>query len=76
MNELAAVIFDLDGVITDTAEMHYRAWQQLADELGVPFDRAANERFRGVSRADCLALLLDGQARDDNDHLLRRKNDL
>ena len=65
MNEIAAVVFDLDGVITDTAEYHYQAWQRLADELGIPFDRAANEKFRGVGRDDCLRMLLDGAT----DHL-------
>lgn len=53
-----AVIFDLDGVLTDTAEYHYRGWQRLADEEGIPFDREANEALRGVSRADSLKLIL------------------
>ncbi len=53
-----AVIFDLDGVITDTAELHYRSWQRLADELGLPFDRALNERLRGLGRLESLALVL------------------
>ena len=78
MGEIRAVIFDLDGVITDTAEMHYQAWQRLADELGIRFDRTANERFRGVSRGDCLRMLLDGvdgPHTDDFDTLLERKND-
>lgn len=56
-----AVIFDLDGVLTDTAEFHYRAWQQLADQEGLAFDRDANEALRGVSRADSLRLLLAGR---------------
>lgn len=73
-SRIAAVLFDLDGVITDTAEYHYQAWQRLADELGRPFDRVANERFRGVGRADCLRLLLDGDIRPDFDQLLERKN--
>ncbi|MCY7336326.1 MAG: beta-phosphoglucomutase, partial [Chamaesiphon sp.] len=47
-------IFDLDGVLTDTAELHYRAWQRLADESGLPFDRSANEALRGVSRRESL----------------------
>jgi kojibiose phosphorylase len=51
-------IFDLDGVLTDTAEYHYQGWQRLADELGVPFDRARNEALRGVSRRRSLELLL------------------
>ncbi|MCL2316175.1 MAG: beta-phosphoglucomutase, partial [Actinomycetia bacterium] len=74
MNEIAAVIFDLDGVLTDTAEYHYRAWRRLADELGIPFDRAANEAFRGVGRDDCLRLLLGGRTVDDFDELATRKN--
>ncbi|MEX1179152.1 MAG: beta-phosphoglucomutase [Nitriliruptor sp.] len=56
-----AVIFDLDGVLTDTAEFHYLAWQELADAEGLPFDRRANEALRGVSRADSLRMLLDGR---------------
>jgi len=75
MRRLAAVIFDLDGVITDTAEFHYRAWQRLADELGIPFDRHANEAFRGVARTDCLRMLLAGRQVDDFDALATRKND-
>ncbi len=47
-------IFDLDGVLTDTAEFHYRAWQRLADEEGLPFDRQANEALRGVARRESL----------------------
>jgi beta-phosphoglucomutase len=54
--------FDLDGVITDTAEFHYRAWQRLADEEGLPFSRAANENLRGVSRRESLGLILAGRA--------------
>lgn len=61
---LQAVLFDLDGVLVETAEHHYMAWQQLADELGLPFDRQANEAFRGVGRMDCLERLLGAHARD------------
>lgn len=60
-NQLKAVIFDLDGVITDTAEYHYQAWAILANELGIPFTREFNENLKGVSRLDSLKLLL-GQA--------------
>lgn len=59
---LQAVLFDLDGVLVNTAEHHYLAWQQLADELGLPFNRQANEAFRGVSRMDCLERLLGDHA--------------
>jgi len=50
-------IFDLDGVITDTAEYHYLAWKRLADELGWSFDREVNERLRGVSRMDSICII-------------------
>ena len=56
-----ALIFDLDGVITDTAEYHYHAWQRLADEEGLPFGRAANERCRGISRRESLLIVLGGR---------------
>lgn len=51
-------IFDLDGVLTDTAEYHYRAWKRLADELGIPFTREENEALRGIPRRESLLLLL------------------
>lgn len=56
--KMNAVIFDLDGVITDTAKFHYQAWKKIADELGIDFDEKKNEQFKGVSRAECLKLLL------------------
>lgn len=52
------VLFDLDGVITDTAEYHYHAWKKLADGLGISIDRAFNESLKGVSREDSLRLIL------------------
>lgn len=58
---LQAIIFDLDGVLTDTAEYHYRAWQRLADEEGLPFDRQINERLRGVGRRESLEIILAGR---------------
>ncbi len=60
-----ALIFDLDGVITDTAEYHYQAWQRLADEESLPFDRAANERCRGISRRESLLVVLGGRPATD-----------
>lgn len=54
-------IFDLDGVLTDTAEYHYRSWQQLADELDIPFSREENDALRGVSRRQSLEILLKGR---------------
>lgn len=61
MTEIKAFIFDLDGVITDTAEYHYRAWKRLADEEGLPFTREDNEQLRGVSRRESLLRLLKGR---------------
>lgn len=52
-------IFDLDGVIVDTAGYHYLAWKKLADRLGIAFDEEQNERFKGVSRKRCLEILLE-----------------
>lgn len=71
-----AVIFDLDGVITDTAEYHFRAWKRLADEDGIPFKRQDNEKLRGVSRRKSLALLLDGRevTEEQAREMMARKN--
>jgi beta-phosphoglucomutase len=52
-------IFDLDGVIVDTAKYHYLAWKKLANELGFEFTNAQNELFKGVSRKRCLEILLE-----------------
>jgi beta-phosphoglucomutase len=55
---IRAFIFDLDGVLTDTAEYHYRGWKRLADELGIPFTREENEALRGIPRRGSLMLIL------------------
>ncbi|WP_299053420.1 beta-phosphoglucomutase [uncultured Polaribacter sp.] len=52
-------IFDLDGVIVDTAKYHYLAWKKLANQLGFEFTEAQNELFKGVSRKRCLEILLE-----------------
>ncbi|WP_394974750.1 beta-phosphoglucomutase [uncultured Croceitalea sp.] len=52
-------IFDLDGVIVDTAKYHYLAWKNLANELGFEFTKEQNELFKGVSRKRSLELLLE-----------------
>lgn len=62
---LRAVLFDLDGVITDSAKYHYQAWKRLADELHIPFDESYNEKLKGISRAESLELLLqNGDVKD------------
>lgn len=53
------IIFDLDGVICSTDEYHYQAWKQLANRIGVPFDRTVNNRLRGVSRMASLDIILE-----------------
>jgi beta-phosphoglucomutase len=57
-NKLKAIIFDLDGVITDSARYHYLAWKELADELHIPFDEEYNEKLKGISRMESLELIL------------------
>lgn len=57
--EIKAVIFDLDGVITDTARYHYHAWKLLADELGIYFDELINERLKGIDRMASLEVILE-----------------
>ena len=52
-------LFDLDGVLTDTAEYHFLAWKKLADELGLSFDRTVNERLKGVSRERSFEIILE-----------------
>ncbi|MDO9262082.1 MAG: HAD hydrolase-like protein, partial [Flavobacteriaceae bacterium] len=54
-----AVIFDLDGVIVDTAKYHYLAWKKLANQLGFDFTLEQNELLKGVSRAKSLEILLE-----------------
>ncbi len=57
--KVTALIFDLDGVIVDTAKYHYLAWKELADELGFFFSKDDNERLKGVSRMRSLDILLE-----------------
>jgi beta-phosphoglucomutase len=57
-----AIIFDLDGVLTDTSEYHYRAWKHLADDEGIPFTHEENDaHLRGVGRRESLAYLIRGR---------------
>jgi beta-phosphoglucomutase len=57
-SHIRGFIFDLDGVITDTAEYHYRGWKRLADEEGLSFTREDNEHLRGIPRRESLLLIL------------------
>ena len=58
MGKISACIFDLDGVVVDTAKYHYIAWKSLANELGFDFTEEDNERLKGVSRMTSLEILL------------------
>jgi beta-phosphoglucomutase len=75
-SRVRGLIFDLDGVITNTSEAHYLAWQRLADEEGLPFNRQANEALRGISRRESLALLLSARSvtAAEAEELMARKN--
>lgn len=57
MGRAALAIFDLDGVLVDTAKYHYLAWKRLAAEFGYPLTEQDNESFKGVSRIRCMELL-------------------
>jgi beta-phosphoglucomutase len=57
--DIKALIFDLDGVVVDTAKYHYLAWKKLAEELGFFFSEKDNERLKGVSRVRSLEILLE-----------------
>jgi beta-phosphoglucomutase len=59
MSTCKGAIFDLDGVIVDTAKYHYLAWKRLAEQLGFVFTEQDNERLKGVSRMRSLEILLE-----------------
>ncbi|MDI6619287.1 MAG: beta-phosphoglucomutase [Clostridiales bacterium] len=73
------VVFDLDGVITDTAKYHYLAWKKLADELNIYFDERINERLKGVSRLESLEIILERSDRHftdgEKEYYANRKNE-
>lgn len=68
MQKIKGVIFDLDGVLVDTAKYHYLAWKKLANKLGFDFSEKDNERLKGVSRMRSLEILLEigGISTDEN----------
>src|SRR5690625_4186600 len=75
-----AFIFDLDGVITDTAELHYKAWKKLAKEIEITIDRSFNEQLKGISRLDSLEIILKSRglqhsySKDEKIALTKKKN--
>lgn len=77
---ITSIIFDLDGVITSTDEYNYLTWKEMADELGIYFDRKINEQFRGISRIDCVKIFLENYKGEKSDSLenemSKKKNQL
>ena len=73
---IKGVIFDLDGIITDTAESHFLAWKALADMQKWKFDREINEKLRGVSRLDSIKIIAAHNALDISESELIRLGDL
>lgn len=76
---MKGAIFDLDGVIVDTAKYHYLAWSELAKELGFDFTEKDNERLKGVSRMDSLEILLSVgnitiESQKEKEKLANKKN--
>ena len=73
-------IFDLDGVITDTADLHYKAWKKLADDQGWNFDQNVNDELRGVSRMDSIRIICEHNketiAEEKLNELAKYKNDI
>lgn len=77
---IQGLIFDLDGVICYTDQYHYRAWKQIADREGIPFDEKVNDRLRGVSRMESLNIILEAAKRTYNEEekqqMAAEKNDV
>jgi beta-phosphoglucomutase len=74
-----AFIFDLDGVIVDTAKYHFLAWKKIADQLGFDFTHEHNELLKGVSRIRSLDIILElgkvNASQEDKDKWLIQKNE-
>ncbi|PWA06817.1 beta-phosphoglucomutase [Flavobacterium psychrotolerans] len=79
MEKVKAFIFDLDGVIVDTAKYHYLAWQKIANQLGIEFTHQHNEQLKGVSRVRSLDLILElgkiQASQEDKNKWLVQKNE-
>jgi beta-phosphoglucomutase len=79
MSTIKACIFDLDGVIVDTAVYHYKAWKRLANQLGFDFTEEDNEKLKGVSRVRSLELILQWggvtKTKAEQEELATQKNE-
>src|SRR5260370_18277666 len=77
MQKAKAILFDLDGVLTDTSEYHYVAWKRIADEEGIPFTRQDNDdHLRGVGRRESLMYIIRGRNYSEAqiEEMMDRKN--
>lgn len=77
MSTPQAIIFDLDGVLTDTSEYHFQAWKHLAEDEGIPFTREENdEHLRGIGRRESLEYLIRGRTYTEEQiqEMMKRKN--
>lgn len=70
--KLQGVIFDLDGVITATAHLHFQAWQQIAAEIGISIDAQFNESLKGISRDESLRRILQHGGKEGDFNLQER----
>ena len=74
------LVFDLDGVITDTAKFHYIAWKNMAEKLGIIIDEKFNEQLKGISRTESLERILefggkaDAYTEEEKEKLAAQKN--
>jgi beta-phosphoglucomutase len=80
MQTIKAIIFDLDGVVVDTAIFHYQAWKRLANEFGFDLTLEQNERLKGISRLESLDILLsigglEINSQEEKERLANKKNE-
>ena len=75
---LKAIIYDLDGVITDTAKYHYKSWKWVAEQLDFVLTEKQNQKLKGVGRKECLDKLLKWSgariSEAEKQNLLQKKN--
>ncbi len=75
--KLQAVIFDMDGVLTNTVEYHYRSWKEILDSYDIPFNRQDNEKLLGLTRRRSLEVVLGGRQMEEEQiqEILKLKNE-
>lgn len=78
--KMKAFIFDLDGVLVDTAKYHYLAWLKISEKYGFHFNEIINEKLKGVSRTKCLEIIINNSNikinENEKDIILKEKNDV